>query len=153
MIGSDVQKNATLKKRKGLISDGYFKITRNPNYLGETFIYASFVALTGNSYMKIDDLLGIQSFSVFNHIRTYSVAILVFLIVFMPRMMIKDFSLSKKKGWDEYSQRSYLILPKFSSSDLVNVGIYAGKIVLFQFLCLKFTTIEVSIIDILKNLT
>lgn len=43
MLGSDHQKNLTLTRRKGkiiiiqfigLISDGFFKNTRNPNYLG-----------------------------------------------------------------------------------------------------------------------
>jgi len=34
MVGSDYQKTTTLKKRKGLISTGFFSRTRNPNYLG-----------------------------------------------------------------------------------------------------------------------
>ena len=34
MLGSDYQKNQTLKKKKGLISSGFFKYTRNPNYFG-----------------------------------------------------------------------------------------------------------------------
>lgn len=41
MLGADIQKTATLAKRKGkyrkyagLISTGFFSRTRNPNYLG-----------------------------------------------------------------------------------------------------------------------
>jgi protein-S-isoprenylcysteine O-methyltransferase Ste14 len=34
MLGSDYQKTTTLKKKKGLISTGFFARTRNPNYLG-----------------------------------------------------------------------------------------------------------------------
>ena len=34
MLGSDYQKYCTLKKRKGLITTLFFKLSRNPNYLG-----------------------------------------------------------------------------------------------------------------------
>lgn len=34
MLGSDYQKYVTLKVKKGLISSGFFKYSRNPNYLG-----------------------------------------------------------------------------------------------------------------------
>lgn len=51
MIGSDCQKYYTLKylsptTEKFLISDGFFKITRNPNYLGEMMLYLSFALLS-----------------------------------------------------------------------------------------------------------
>jgi len=36
---SDAQKYFTLQARKGLITDGLFARTRNPNYLGENLIY------------------------------------------------------------------------------------------------------------------
>ena len=39
MLLSDSQKYYTLKYKKGLISDGMMKYTRNPNYLGEVMIY------------------------------------------------------------------------------------------------------------------
>ncbi len=48
MMGSDYQKNTTLLKKQGLISDGFFKYTRNPNYLGELLIYSSFVLCSGH---------------------------------------------------------------------------------------------------------
>ncbi len=35
-----------LKVRRGLITDGFFARTRNPNYLGEMMIYGSFAALS-----------------------------------------------------------------------------------------------------------
>lgn len=38
----DAQKYYTLQVRSGLIEDGLFSRTRNPNYLGETLIYSSF---------------------------------------------------------------------------------------------------------------
>ena len=35
-----------LKAKKGLISDGWFAICRNTNYLGEMMIYSSYAALS-----------------------------------------------------------------------------------------------------------
>ena len=45
MMGADGQKHFTLKHKKGLISDGFFKYTRNPNYLGEMMLYSAFAIL------------------------------------------------------------------------------------------------------------
>lgn len=42
MLVSDAQKYYTLKYKKGLISDGMFYATRNPNYLGEIMLYRIF---------------------------------------------------------------------------------------------------------------
>lgn len=42
MIVSDCQKYFQLKYKKGLINNGMFKYTRNPNYLGEALLYLSF---------------------------------------------------------------------------------------------------------------
>jgi steroid 5-alpha reductase family enzyme len=42
----DAQKYYTLRLRSGLIEDGLFARTRNPNYLGETLIYISFAILS-----------------------------------------------------------------------------------------------------------
>merc|ERR1740129_2292858 len=42
MFGSDCQKFFTLTYKKGLISTGFFRYIRNPNYLGEIMIYGSF---------------------------------------------------------------------------------------------------------------
>ena len=39
---ADAQKYFVLRARKGLITDGLFQRSRNPNYLGEMLIYASF---------------------------------------------------------------------------------------------------------------
>ena len=39
---SDAQKFFVLQLRKGLIQDGLFARTRNPNYLGEILIYGGF---------------------------------------------------------------------------------------------------------------
>ena len=46
---SDAQKYYTLQYRKGLIEEGLFSRTRNPNYLGEILIYTGSSTLTGQS--------------------------------------------------------------------------------------------------------
>ncbi|MEI9999783.1 MAG: DUF1295 domain-containing protein [Verrucomicrobiota bacterium] len=43
---ADAQKYYTLQLRRGLLEDGLFARTRNPNYLGEVLIYAAFALLS-----------------------------------------------------------------------------------------------------------
>jgi steroid 5-alpha reductase family enzyme len=91
---SDAQKYYTLQNKKGLIEDGLFAHTRNPNYLGEIMIYASFA--------------------------TMSMHWLPFLILsgwvfgfFVRNMLSKDKSLSRFSQFAEYKQKSGLLFPKF----------------------------------------
>ena len=42
---ADVQKYFVLRARKGLITDGLFSMSRNPNYLGEMLIYGAFAGM------------------------------------------------------------------------------------------------------------
>ena len=51
MMASDSQKYFTLKYKKGLINDGWFKIIRNNNYLGEMMIYLTY-AMISKSYIS-----------------------------------------------------------------------------------------------------
>ena len=94
-FASDSQKYFTLKIKKDLIKDGFFKNIRNTNYLGEILIYLSF-AILSMSYIPFL-ILGI-----------------FFLLVFIPRMLKKDKSLSKYKSFKDYKNKSGLILPKIN---------------------------------------
>lgn len=47
-------------------------------------------------------------------------------IVFILRMQIKEYSLSKKEGWTEYKNRTWLVLPKIYNSTLLSLAIYGG---------------------------
>jgi len=71
--------------KKGLISDGYFKYTHNPNYLGEMMLYCSFAILV-------------------NHWWPWVYLLFVWTAIFSLLMLIKESSLRKKEGYDEYSQ-------------------------------------------------
>lgn len=104
---SDAQKHYTLQVKKGLIQEGLFSRTRNPNYLGEILIYASY-ALMSLHWLPFLVLAG----WVFGF--------------FVRNMLAKDKSLSRHSGFAEYQSRTGLLLPKLfqgglSESRLTNV--------------------------------
>ena len=77
MMCSDCQKYFTLKIRRGLISDGCFKTTRNPNYLGEIMLYSSFAFMCPNKLAWV--VLGV-----------------VWSLVFTTNIILKEFSFRKR---------------------------------------------------------
>ena len=93
-FASDAQKYFTLKVKKDLIKEGFFKRIRNTNYLGEILIYLSFAILSMSFVPFL--ILGI-----------------FFCIVFIPRMLKKDKSLEKYESFNEYRKKTGLIFPKF----------------------------------------
>jgi protein-S-isoprenylcysteine O-methyltransferase Ste14 len=93
MTGSDAQKFFMLRERKGLITDGFFSRTRNPNYLGEMMVYGSFAALSG-------------------HWIPWVVLAWVWGGVFIPNMLRKDASLSRYPEWAAYQARTGLLIPR-----------------------------------------
>jgi protein-S-isoprenylcysteine O-methyltransferase Ste14 len=89
----DAQKYYTLRLRKGLIDDGLFGRTRNPNYLGEILIYGAFALLSWH-WLPFLVLAGwIFGF-------------------FLRNMRNKDRSLSRHPGFAEYKARTGLLIPK-----------------------------------------
>ena len=92
-FASDAQKYFTLRIQKELIRDGFFKKIRNTNYLGEILIYLSF-AILSMSYIP------------------FAILALFFFVVFLPRMIKKDKSLTKYSSFKEYKQISGLLFPK-----------------------------------------
>ena len=105
MLCTDAQKYFVLRERKGLITDGFNSMTRNCNYLGEIMLYASF--------------------NVIAQVRVvWFVYLFVWCVVFPSRMLAKDYSLSKKNGWEEYRKRTWLLLPKLFNSSLLSYLIY-----------------------------
>lgn len=90
--GSDCQKYFTLRIRQGLITDGFFSTTRNPNYLGEILIYLGFSGLSGS----------LIPFVCLGMICTF---------VFCPYMQRKDESMMRHEGYKEYKTRSSVLIP------------------------------------------
>ena len=112
MLVSDAQKYFTLKLKKGLIAEGMFKYTRNPNYFGEILIYLSFAVCVG-------------------HYFAYGVLASVWGTLFMALMLQKEKSYSQKEGWKEYKARSWMLLPKVVPwSDGLSLAVYLVGVVL-----------------------
>ena len=95
-FASDAQKYFSLKLKKDLIKEGFFKNIRNTNYLGEILIYLSFSILS-------------MSFIPF------AILAIFFFIVFLPRMIKKDKSLTKYESFEEYKKKTGLFLPKLNA--------------------------------------
>jgi steroid 5-alpha reductase family enzyme len=90
---SDAQKYYVLQNKKGLIDYGLFSRTRNPNYLGEIFIYLAY-AIMSLHWLPFAVLGG----WVFGF--------------FVRNMIKKDKSMSRYPEWKEYKKHSWLLLPK-----------------------------------------
>ncbi len=70
---------------QGLISDGMFKLTRNPNFFGEIMIYTSFAIAIGTN-------------------AAYAIVGLCVVFLNILTLAKDERSYSKKKGWSEYRQ-------------------------------------------------
>ena len=103
---TDVQKYLVLKERRGLIAHGMNGWSRNLNYLGEMMLYASFGVMC-------------QRWEV------WAIYGYMWSIIFLLRMLIKEYSLSKKAGWKEYKARTWFILPKLYNSNALSYFVYA----------------------------
>ncbi len=93
-FASDMQKHISLQLRPGLITEGLWARSRNPNYFGELLIYLSF-ALLAMRWMWVPMI----------------VLALFVGIVWIPNMRKKDRSLSRYPEFAEYKSRSKLIIP------------------------------------------
>lgn len=88
---SDAQKFFVLQLRKGLIEDGLFARTRNPNYLGEVVIYGGF-ALASWHWQPFVVLAG-------------------WFLYFVRYMHRKDKSMSRHPEFAAYKDRTGIFLP------------------------------------------
>ena len=88
---SDAQKFFVLQMRKGLIEDGLFARTRNPNYLGEVLIYGGF-ALASWHWAPV-------------------VVLAAWFTFFLRNMRRKDESMSRHPEFAAYKERTGMFLP------------------------------------------
>lgn len=93
MLGADAQKYFTLRLRPGLVTDGFYARTRNPNYLGEMILYGSYALVV-------------------RHWAAWAILAWVWLGLFLPSMLVKDASLSRHPGWHAWKARTGLLLPR-----------------------------------------
>jgi len=92
-FASDTQKYYSLQYRSGLVQQGLFARTRNPNYLGELLIYLSFAMLA-------------------YHWLPYLILAGVIAGYWLPNMRQKDRSLARYAGFEAYRRHSGLLLPQ-----------------------------------------
>jgi protein-S-isoprenylcysteine O-methyltransferase Ste14 len=97
MMAADSQKYYALRSEAGLIENGLFARTRNPNYLGEMMIYGAYAALA-------------------RHWLPWAILAFVWIVLFLPNMLMKDQSLSRHPGWAAYRARTGLLLPRLAVS-------------------------------------
>ncbi len=90
---SDMQKHVTLSLKKGLLTDGLWSRSRNPNYFGELLIYAGFSGLA-------------------MHWAPFLALGLFVCAVWIPNMLKKDRSLSRYPEFEAYKARSGLMFPR-----------------------------------------
>lgn len=97
-FGADGQKHWVLAHRRprALIADGFFAATRNPNYLGEILIYASFCLLA-------------------QHWLPWAACLLVWLGVFLPNMLRKERSMARYPEHAAWVARTGLLLPSVAT--------------------------------------
>jgi protein-S-isoprenylcysteine O-methyltransferase Ste14 len=91
-FASDMQKHTALKLRPGLITDGLWSRTRNPNYFGELLIYLGFGLLAMHWLPLL--VLG-----------------LIVAAYWIPNMRKKDRSLSRYPEFAAYRERTKLFIP------------------------------------------
>lgn len=91
-FAADMQKHTALSLRKGLVLDGFFLRTRNPNYFGELLIYFGFSVLA----MHWLPLVALAAF-----VCSY----------WVPNMIRKDRSLSRYPEFAEYKKKSAMLIP------------------------------------------
>ena len=107
--GSDAQKYFTLQYQKGLITEGFFSRSRNPNYLGEFLIYLGFAMLA-------------------QHWLPFAILGTVTATVFIPNMLKKDKSLARYPEFAAYKERSGLLLPKLFVNTPQSQEVEAAKV-------------------------
>jgi len=95
-FASDMQKYIFLKNNSGLITNGFWKQCRHPNYFGELLIYLSFLMLT------------IESVQWWIPIGVLSIFIM---IIWIPGMKRIDKSLSRYSGHKAYKKKTAFIIP------------------------------------------
>lgn len=99
---ADAQKYYALEHGAGLITDGLFARTRNPNYLGEMLLYSAFALLaSASTFWWVPWLVNGAAWG----------------CTFLPSWIVKDRSLSRYDGWERYRRRTGLLLPKLFRQD------------------------------------
>ena len=66
-----------------------------------------------------------------NDCTSWMIYIGIWVILFRSRMLKKDERLKRKKGWEEYFKRTWMLIPKISTCWLINLLIYLNIAMLY----------------------
>ena len=91
-FAGDCQKYYTLKYKKGLIKDGFFKLLRHPGYFGEFLIYSAYAYTSGH---------GLSAISIYG----------LMLPVLYQLSVDKEKSLSRYHDWQDYVTNTPAYIP------------------------------------------
>ncbi len=104
MVGADAQKYAALRVRRrrdandpGLITDGFYRRIRHPNYLGEMLIYGSYALIV-------------------DHWLPWVILAAVWVLYFLPNMLAIEASLSRYPGYEAWRGRTGFLLPRLGKA-------------------------------------
>ena len=114
MVLTDAQKYLVLRERPGLITHCMTGWSRNMNYVGEMMLYASFGVLCQRTEVWL--------------IYAY-----VWGCIFSLRMLVKEYSLSKKPEWPAYKAKTWFLLPKLYGSAILSIIVYSVAFGLFYY--------------------
>ena len=94
--GSDAQKYFQIRAQPGkLITEGFWRYTRNPNYLGEFLIYTGYITVSGHSMPAI-------------------LVVTSWVTLMFPSILKKECRLERYSEWSEYKKKTPMILPSVS---------------------------------------
>lgn len=97
MVGSDCQKFFTLKYKRGLITEGFFRYIRHPNYTGEMMLYSAYAFLV-------------------QHWLPWLILAWIWLALFLVNMLNKEASMSRYPEWASYRSRTGMLLPRLAAA-------------------------------------
>lgn len=97
---ADVQKEITLSLKRGLITNGFFAYSRNANYFGDSMNYVGLILIASHGTHFYIPQLGF---------------LFLFFQIMLPLMILKDVSISRYPGWDNYYKQSGFFFPNIGS--------------------------------------
>ncbi len=92
--GSDAQKFYTLRARNRLMTDGFFRRTRNPNYLGMILVYTALAMMA-------------------QHWLAFAILAVWIFGIYVPSMREKDRSMERYPEFPAYKARTWMLIPRF----------------------------------------
>ena len=114
MVLTDAQKFLVLRERRGLITHCMTGWSRNMNYMGEMMLYSSFAVLC-------------------QRVEPWLIYAYVWGLIFMLRMQVKEYSLSKKVEWPEYKAKTWYYLPKLYNNAILSYIVYTAMFGTFYY--------------------